>query len=124
MHCELQRLNALKETCKSSYLSNLEYLEERLNRINVQLERTPSELKREILEKQRGVYEKDIELLDTTIERAIAEIDAQIETHKSNDSLEYNMKKLREGIQTRNVNAIFGMFENVANVLDKLAQQK
>jgi hypothetical protein len=66
------------------------------------------------------VYEKDIELLDTTIERAIAEID----THKSNDSLEYNMKKLREGIQTRNVNAIFGMFENVANVLDKLAQQK
>ena len=48
---EIARLNSVKDAYKQSYISNLEYLEEKLDRINSQIDRTTSELKLEILNK-------------------------------------------------------------------------
>lgn len=128
MEVEIRRLNAIKEACKTSYASNLEYLEERLARVNIQLERTTSELKRDILTKQKKHYENQLTNLDENVENAIKEVDANIEKLEKNmkektESFDYNIEKLQECIKRRNMGDIFDMFENVTNALLILAQE-
>ena len=128
MEVEIRRLNAIKEACKTSYASNLEYLEERLTRVNIQLERTTSTLKRDILTKQKEHYENQLAILDENVENVIKEVDTNIENLEKNmkektESFDYNIEKLQECIKRRNTGDIFDMFENVTNALLILAQE-
>jgi dsDNA-specific endonuclease/ATPase MutS2 len=127
---QIHDLNAVKNAYKESYMSNLEFLEEKRDRVNVQLERATSELKTEILTKQRQHYEKQIEELDAAIERAVKEVDdklANIESKRNElrdqirqekESFEFNIERIREGVSRKNVNDIFAMFGHVANALE------
>lgn len=127
---QIQDLNAVKNAYKESYMSNLEFLEEKRDRVNIQLERATSELKTEILTKQRQHYEKQIEELDAAIERAVREVDdklANIESKRNElrdqirqekESFEFNIERIREGVSRKNVNDIFAMFGHVANALE------
>jgi len=127
---QIQDLNAVKNAYKESYMSNLEFLEEKRDRVNIQLERATSELKTEILTKQRQHYEKQIEELDAAIERAVKEVDdklANIESKRNElrdqirqekESFEFNIERIREGVSRKNVNDIFAMFGHVANALE------
>lgn len=128
MEAEVARLNAIKEVCKKSYASNLEYLEERLARVNIQLERTTSVLKRDILTKQKEHYENQLTILDENVENAIKEVDTNIENLEKNmkektESFDYNIEKLQECIKRRHTSDIFDMFENVTNALIILARE-
>lgn len=126
---EIARLNNIKEVCKQNYLYNLEYLEEKLDRNNAQIERTTSELKSDILRKQGDYYREQIENLDVSVENAIKEIDLKIEkieeqkkkhdeqAKKECESFDFNLGKLRAAIKRRNTGEIFDMFESTANAL-------
>lgn len=132
---EIARLNTVKDAYKQSYISNLEYLEEKLDRINSQIERTTSELKMEILKRQKEYYEAEIVKLDETMETAIKDIDnklAKIEAKhreledqakKKSESFDFNLERLRAAINRRNPNEIFDMFESTANALTILRKE-
>ena len=126
---EISRLNNIKEVYKQNYLYNLEYLEEKLDRNNAQIERTTSELKSEILRKQGDYYREQIENLDASVENAIKEIDAKIskieeqkrkydeQVKKECESFDFNLEKLRTALKRKNTSEIFDMFESTANAL-------
>jgi chromosome segregation ATPase len=132
---EIARLNTVKEAYKQSYVSNLEYLEEKLDRINSQIERTTSELKMEILEKQKGYYETEIAKLDETMEKAIKDLDSKLakieakhreledQAKKKCESFDFNLENLRVAIKRRNTNDIYDMFESTANALSILRKE-
>jgi chromosome segregation ATPase len=132
---EIARLNTVKDAYKQSYISNLEYLEEKLDRINAQIERTTSELKMEILKKQKGYYETEITKLDETMEAAIKDIDNKLanieakhreledQAKKKCESFDFNLENLRLAIKRRNMSDIFDMFESTVNALSILRKE-
>lgn len=132
---EIARLNTVKDAYKQSYISNLEYLEEKLDRINAQIDRTTSELKLEILNRQKEYYEAEIVKLDETMEKAIKDLDnklAKIEAKhreledqakKKCESFDFNLESLRAAIKRRNMSDIFDMFESTANALSILRKE-
>ena len=126
---EISRLEAIKEAYKQSYISNFEFLEEKLSRINVQIDNTTSGLKREILSKQREHYQTEIENLDQTIEKSIDALNVkidqlerkhkelEIQAKKEIESFEFNIEKIRGALERRNVGEVFNILENVTNAL-------
>ena len=126
---EIARLNTVKDAYKQSYISNLEYLEEKLDRINSQIDRTTSELKMEILKRQKEYYEAEIMKLDETMEKAIKDIDLKLgkieakhreledQAKKKCESFDFNLESLRAAIKRKNPNEIFDMFEYVTNAI-------
>lgn len=132
---EIARLNSVKDAYKQSYISNLEYLEDKLDRINSQIDRTTSELKLEILNRQKGYYETEITKLDETMEIAIKDVDKKIErieakhreledqAKKKCESFDFNLENLRTAIKRRNAGDIFDMFESVANAMSILRKE-
>lgn len=126
---EISRLEAIREAYKQSYISNFEFLEEKLSRINVQIDNTTSGLKREILSKQREHYQTEIENLDQTMEKSIDALNVkidqlerkhkelEIQAKKEIESFEFNIEKIRGALERRNVGEVFNILENVANAL-------
>ncbi len=126
---EISRLEAIKEAYKQSYISNFEFLEEKLSRINVQIDNTTSGLKREILSKQREHYQTEIENLDQTMEKSIDALNVkidqlerkhkelEIQAKKEIESFEFNIEKIRGALERRNVGEVFNILENVTNAL-------
>lgn len=133
--CEIARLNTVKDAYKQSYMSNLEFLEEKLDRINSQIDRTTSELKMEILKKQKGYYETEITKLDETMEMTIKDIDNKLAKLEANhhelknqakkkcESFDFNLENLRAAIKRRNMSDIFDMFESTLNALSILRKE-
>ena len=126
---EISRLEAIREAYKQSYISNFEFLEEKLSRINVQIDNTTSGLKREILSKQREHYQTEIENLDQTMEKSIDALNVkidqlerkhkelEIQAKKEIESFEFNIEKIRGALERRNVGEVFNILENVTNAL-------
>ena len=133
---EISRLEAIKEAYKQSYISNFEFLEEKLSRINVQIDNTNSGLKREILSKQREHYQAEIENLDQTMEKSIDALNVkidqlekkhkelEIQTKKEVESFDFNIEQIRGALERRNVGEVFNILENVTNALDILKKEQ
>ena len=122
---EIIRLKRMKELHHVSYITTLDMNEDKLIRINEQIERSTSTVKRDILEKQRQLYQSEIEKMDKNIEQITNFINNKIETlegqlgniENEKHSLAYNLDMLKKGIERRNTNEIFDMFEYVVNAL-------
>lgn len=133
---EISRLEAIKEAYKQSYISNFEFLEEKLSRINVQIDNTTSGLKREILSKQREHYQIEIENLDQTMEKSIDALNIKIDQLEKKrkeleirakqevESFEFNIDQIRGALERRNVGEIFNVLENVTNALVILKKEQ
>jgi RNA-binding protein YhbY len=133
---EIKRLTAIKDAYKESYISKLENIEEKRDRVIRRLERTTSRLNNELLVNQRDQYDSQIMELDTIIENTIRDIDeklADIEFIKTEmeercrqekESFEFNIEKIREAAKRKNVNDVFAMFENVANALEIIRKER
>tara|TARA_B110000285_G_C14722577_1_gene422800 strand:+ start:69 stop:446 length:378 start_codon:yes stop_codon:yes gene_type:complete len=114
-----------------TYLSKLEDYDEKIVRLESQIDRTTSDVKREILEKQRSFYLNEIEKIDKTMEHTTRFIDKKMDTletqlntlSKEKKSFEFNIKKLKESIERRNTGEIFDMFECVTNALTALREE-
>ena len=119
MEQEINRLNKLKEICKNSYSESLIFFQNRLERLEAQIERTTeNSLKREILDSQKVHIINEIANLDTAVEDAVRDIDDKIQVIKNEEgSFEHTMKKLKAYLKRRNVNEIFDAFEMISNAL-------
>jgi len=123
---EIIRLKNVKEQYQSNYVTALDEIQEKIERLELQLDRTNSEVKSEILQRQKKFYEAEIEKMDRTIESTTKFLDKKIEAlekqmtqlDKEKRSLDYNIEKLRAALERRNANEIFDMFEFVTNSLD------
>jgi len=126
MQQEIDRLTKLKDICKNSYSESLLYFQNKLERIESQIERTAeNSLKREILDSQKVHINSEIANLDAAMEDAVREIDSKIQLRKNEEnSFECNMKKLKECLERRNVNEIFNAFDMISNALTILKREQ
>lgn len=123
---EIIRLKNVKEQYQSNYVTALDEVQDKIERLEAQLNRTTSEVKSEILQRQKKFYEAEIEKMDRTIESTTKFLDKKIEAlekqmtqlDKEKRSLDYNIEKLKAALERRNANEIFDMFEFVTNSLD------
>jgi predicted nucleic acid-binding Zn-ribbon protein len=123
---EIIRLKNVKEQYQSNYVTALDEIQEKIERLELQLDRTTSEVKSEILQRQKKFYEAEIEKMDRTIESTTKFLDKKIEAlekqmtqlDKEKRSLDYNVEKLKAALERRNANEIFDMFEFVTNSLE------
>jgi len=103
---EINRLTKTREDYHQTYVQNLEIIEDKIAKLDIQIELTDSNVKRGILEKQRIVYQKDIRKIDSTMESTTNLLNKKIESieqaleniEKEKESFDFNIKKLRTGI--------------------------
>jgi DNA repair exonuclease SbcCD ATPase subunit len=122
---EIIRLKNAKEMYQGTYLEKLEDYDEKVMRLESQIERATSDVKREILEKQKTFYLNEIEKIDKTVESTTKFIDSKLENlnkqlkniDNEKKSFDYNIIKLKKAVERRNVNEIFDMFEYISNAL-------
>ena len=125
---EINRLTKTREDYHQTYVQNLEIIDEKIAKLDVQIELTDSNVKRGILEKQRIVYQKDVRKIDSTMESTTNLLNKKIESieqaleniEKEKESFDFNIKKLRSGIINENTGEIFDMFSSVVNALEIL----
>tara|TARA_R110001606_G_scaffold188603_2_gene336439 strand:+ start:1077 stop:1490 length:414 start_codon:yes stop_codon:yes gene_type:complete len=129
---EIIRLKNAKELYQGTYLENLEDYDEKVMRLESQIERAISDVKREILEKQKKMYLDEIAKLDKNMESTTKFIDTKLETldkelkniNNEKKSYDCNIDKLKKALERRNANEIFDMFEYVSNALNILKDEK
>lgn len=128
---EIKRLEYNLELYHASYMQELDEIEEKTQRIDIQIDKCTSEVKREVLRKQKEQYEKQISRLDNNMENNTRTINEKIgnfkkkleELEKEKRSLEYNVDKLKAALERRNTSEIFDMFEYVTNAITILHEE-
>ena len=124
---EIIRLENARELYHDAYIVNLEEYDEKVVRLENQIERVTSDTKREVLERQRKLYLVEIDKMDKSMESTTKFIDTKIETLNKQltekKSFDYNIDALSSAIERRNVNEIFEMFETVLNALKVLREE-
>lgn len=124
---EIIRLENARELYHDAYIVNLEEYDEKVVRLENQIERVTSDTKREVLERQRNLYLVEIDKMDKSMESTTKFIDTKIETLNKQltekKSFDYNIDALSSAIERRNVNEIFEMFETVLNALKVLREE-
>ncbi|AET43551.1 hypothetical protein MPWG_00061 [Micromonas pusilla virus PL1] len=126
LRSEINRLTKTREDYHQTYVQNLEIIEDKIAKLDIQIELTDSNVKRGILEKQRIVYQKDVRKIDSTMESTTNLLNKKIESieqaleniEKEKESFDFNIKKLRTGIINENTGEIFDMFSSVVNALE------
>ena len=123
---EINRLTKTREDYHQTYVQNLEIIEDKIAKLDIQIELTDSNVKRGILEKQRIVYQKAarrdaMESTTNLLNKKIESIEQALENiEKEKESFDFNIKKLRTGIINENTGEIFDMFSSVVNALEIL----
>jgi predicted nucleic acid-binding Zn-ribbon protein len=128
---EISRLMRMRELCHETYLVNLEDVQEKIEKVNNQIKQTESTVKIEILERQRTLYNKEIRKLDNSMEKTTDTLNQKINVlqvqlnniQKERESFEYNIEKIRNGIENENTGDIFNLFSNVLNALEILKKE-
>ena len=127
---KLKALDHAKEVHEQKYIHNIHILDEKIERIEKQLERTKSPVKCDLLKRQLHWYESEIEKMDEAIDVIMKKINSEIERlenikkvteekiRNEKKSLDYNIQKIRECARDRNVYRIVDALESVANALE------
>src|SRR6056300_1647285 len=116
---QLEALDNAKEVHEQKYIHNIHLLDDKIERIEKQLERTKSSVKRDLLKRQLDWYESEIEKMDEAVGVIMKKINSEIEKMKNEKkSLDYNIQKIRECAKDHNVYRIVDALEFVANALE------
>jgi hypothetical protein len=127
---QLEALDNAKEVHEQKYIHNIHLLDDKIERIEKQLERTKSSVKRDLLKRQLDWYESEIEKMDEAVGVIMKKINSEIERLKNiktsteekmkneKKSLDYNIQKIRECAKDHNVYRIVDALEFVANALE------
>ena len=129
---EISRLVRMRELCHETYLVNLEDVQEKIEKVDNQIKQTESTVKIEILERQRTLYNKEIRKLDNSMEKTTDTLNQKINIlqvelnniQKERESFEYNIEKIRNGIENENTGDVFIMFSHVLNTLEILKKER
>ena len=127
---QIQALEQSKEYHHQKYLNNLNVIDEKIDRVEKQMERTKSHVKRDLLKRHIDWYEDEITKMDTAIEIITNNIDSEIqrlniaiksveEKHENEKkSFEYNIQNIRKCCNNRSAASVFDALQSVANALE------
>ena len=127
---QIQALEHSKEYHHQKYLNNLNVIDEKIDRVEKQMERTKSHVKRDLLKRHIDWYEEEIAKMDTAIEIITNNIDSEIqrlntaiksveEKYKNEkNSFEYNIQNIRKCCDNRSAASMFDALQSVANALE------
>jgi hypothetical protein len=133
---QIQALEQTKEFHHEKYLSNISIIDDKIERIEKQIERTNSNLKRDLLKRHLDWFENEIIKMDEAIAVVTKQIDSEIEKlrdtikriqekkEKEKCSLEHNIENIRKCCKNGNSSTIFEALESVANALEILRVEK
>ena len=127
---QIVALERAKEFHHEKYLNNIQVIDDKIDRIEKQLEKTKSQVKRDLLKRTLDWYEEEINKMDEAVDVVTTKIDSEIQRlqeiiksaelrqEKEKKSLDYNIQKIRECTRDRNVYRIVDALESVANALE------
>ena len=105
---QIQAHERAKEFHHEKYLNNLQIIDDKIDRIEKQMEKTKSHVKRDLLNRHIDWYEEEIVKMDEAIEVITRKYDSEIErltkliesikerAEKEKKSFEYNIEKIRD----------------------------
>ena len=119
-----------KEFHHEKYLNNLSIIDEKIDRIEKQMEKTKSQVKRDLLKRSLDWYEEETIKMDEAIETITSKIDSEIKRlqeviksielrrDREKNSFEYNIENIRKCCKNRSTATMFDALESVANALE------
>jgi ATP-dependent Clp protease ATP-binding subunit ClpA len=132
---DIKRLENLQALNEKAFEEKTAVIYERIDKLEKQLDKSSNQHKRHVILTRIDFYENELsklhdalEIVTTDIENKLKKMkeirDEQLEKKKQKtESLDYNVKYLREAISRRNVNEIYSMFESVVNCIDILEKR-
>ncbi|ALI95812.1 hypothetical protein OlV7_180 [Ostreococcus lucimarinus virus 7] len=127
---QIEALEQSKEFHYQKYLNNLQIIDDKIERVEKQMERTKSQVKRDLLNRHIDWYEEEILKMDEAIEVITQKLNSEIERlggvmksheerkQKEKKSFEYNIENIRKCCKNRSAATMFDALESVANALE------
>ena len=127
---QIEALEQSKEFHHQKYLNNLQIIDDKIERVEKQVERTKSPVKRDLLNRHIDWYEEEILKMDEAIEVITQKLNSEIERlkgvmksheerkQKEKKSFEYNIENIRVCCKKRSAATMFDALESVANALE------
>ena len=127
---QIEALEQSKEFHHKKYLNNLQIIDDKIERVEKQMERTKSQVKRDLLNRHIDWYEEEILKMDEAIEVITQKLNSEIERlggvmksheerkQKEMKSFEYNIENIRKCCKNRSAATMFDALESVANALE------
>ena len=122
-------LERTKEFHHEKYLNNIHLIDDKIDRIEKQLEKTKSQVKRDLLKRTLDWYEEEINKMDEAIDVVTTKIDNEIQRLRDVElrwekSFEYNIENIRKCCKNRSTATLFDAFESVANALEIIRAER
>jgi hypothetical protein len=133
---QIEVLEKSKEYHYEKYLNNIAIIDEKISRVEKQIERTKSQVKRELLKRHLDWYEEENLKMDQAVEVITTKIDIEIERlenvmksieekrQKEKSSFEYNIENIRNCCKNRSTATMFQALESVANALEIIRAER
>jgi predicted nucleic acid-binding Zn-ribbon protein len=127
---QIVALERAKEFHHEKYLNNIQVIDDKIDRIEKQLEKTKSQVKRDLLKRTLDWYEEEINKMDEAVDVVTTKIDSEIQRlqeiiksaelrqEKEKKSFEYNIENIRKCCKNRSTATLFDALESVANALE------
>lgn len=127
---QIEALEQSKEFHHQKYLNNLQIIDDKIERVEKQVERTKSPVKRDLLNRHIDWYEEEMLKMDEAIEVITQKLNSEIERlggvmksheerkQKEKKSFEYNIENIRKCCKNRSAATMFDALESVANALE------
>ena len=105
---QIEALEQSKEFHHQKYLNNLQIIDDKIERVEKQMERTKSQVKRDLLNRHIDWYEEEILKMDEAIEVITQKLNSEIERlggvmksheerkQKEKKSFEYNIENINQ----------------------------
>ena len=129
-------LERTKEFHHEKYLNNIHLIDDKIDRIEKQMEKTKSQVKRDLLKRTLDWYEQEINKMDEAVDVVTTNIDSEIQRlqeiiksaelrrEKEKKSFEYNIENIRKCCKNRSTATLFDAFESVANALEIIRAER
>ena len=133
---QIVALERVKEFHHEKYLNNIQIIDDKIDRIEKQLEKTKSQVKRDLLKRTLDWYEQEINKMDEAVDVVTTNIDSEIQRlqeiiksaelrrEKEKKSFEYNIENIRKCCKNRSTATLFDAFESVANALEIIRAER
>jgi predicted nucleic acid-binding Zn-ribbon protein len=133
---QIVALERAKEFHHEKYLNNIQIIDDKIDRIEKQLEKTKSQVKRNLLKRTLDWYEREINKMDEAVDVVTTNIDSEIQRlqeiiksaelrrEKEKKSFEYNIENIRKCCKNRSTATLFDAFESVANALEIIRAER
>ena len=119
---QIVALERAKEFHHEKYLNNIQIIDDKIDRIEKQLEKTKSQVKRDLLKRTLDWYEQEINKMDEAVDVVTTNIDSEIQRlqeiiksaelrrEKEKKSFEYNIENIRKCCKNRSTATLFYAF--------------